>query len=170
MEHRAQANAKSISHLGMVEALDLIRKPRPESEVHPHEDRSRQALRSEAKSQESADPQAADGISNAIGTAPRVNVEHETQERLRSAEEQGGTGAALSLEPTTELHGAAQSTILFHELTVCIGGKVKTCLGANELIEGLKKGDLRLPTALTITDKDNKETGPFSDLRLLVVD
>jgi hypothetical protein len=34
IEERAQANAKSISHLGMVEALDLIRKPRPESEVH----------------------------------------------------------------------------------------------------------------------------------------
>jgi Protein of unknown function (DUF3102) len=82
IEQRAKANAKSVSHLGLVEALDLIRKPRPESEVNPQDDRSRQAARSEAEPKESADPPSADGITNSIGRAQRVNMEHTTQERI----------------------------------------------------------------------------------------
>jgi hypothetical protein len=61
IEENARANAKTVSHLGMVEALALIRTSRPKSEATPQDDRRVHVPQFEAqpKAGQSADAQSA---------------------------------------------------------------------------------------------------------------
>jgi hypothetical protein len=168
IEERARANAKSISHLGIVDALDLIREPKPKRIADAKFNRSERVPEPKGETEGSADARPTERIADSNKSAQSGDSQREMGNPIRSL-----SGAAQILEPTSGqqtcepargLCGAAQPTRLAHELSVCVGGRVSTCLSAEELIDRLKKGDLKLPIAVAIADKDDKEVGQFRDL------
>jgi hypothetical protein len=86
LEKKALEKAKSISDLCLVEALDLLRKPRPTRKATPHPPNGR-ASESETKTEgQSAYAQSADGITNLIRPAQHIHFEREAGDCVSNPE------------------------------------------------------------------------------------